>query len=133
MSAYYLYRGIRFRFFMEDSLETKVPWYFLHLGTAIAPLMLGPLQFWTRLRIRHPALHRTLGKVYLAGSALGALTALYLGVTIDLEGSVVHLVLLSSIWLFMVAGAWITIRRGNRPGIGCLVFGVTPWPWCLCF
>jgi hypothetical protein len=54
-----------------------------------------------------------MGKVYIIGSLLGGLTAFYLGLTIDLEGSVVPLLLLSSTWLFMTLCAWISIRRGN--------------------
>jgi uncharacterized membrane protein len=113
LSAYYLYRGIKFRFFTEGNLETKAIWYYLHLATAIAPLVLGPLQFWTWLRINHTTLHRTMGKIYIVGSLLGGLTALYLGLTIDLEGSVVPLFLLSTTWTFMTVCAWISIKRKN--------------------
>jgi hypothetical protein len=54
-----------------------------------------------------------MGKIYLVGSLLGGLTAFYLSITIDLEGSIVSLVLLSTTWLFMTVAAWITIRQGN--------------------
>lgn len=113
LSAYYLYRGIKFRFFTEGNLSVKVVWYYLHLATALAPLALGPFQFWTWLRLQHPSIHRTLGKAYLIGSLLGGLSALYLGVTIDLEGSKVPLFLLSSTWLFMTIASWVTIRNKN--------------------
>lgn len=113
LSTYYLYRGIKFRFFTDGNLETKVIWYYSHLATAIAPLVIGPLQFWTWLRLNHVTLHRTLGKIYIIGSILGGLTAFYLGVTIDLEGSIVPLLLLSTTWLFMTTCAWISIRQGN--------------------
>jgi uncharacterized membrane protein len=116
LSAYYLYRGIIFRFFTEGNLSTKAFWYYAHLATAIAPLILGPFQFWTWLRVKHTDIHRTLGKIYLVGSFLGGLTALYLGVTIDLEGSKVPLFLLSTTWLFMTIAAWITIRNKNIIG-----------------
>lgn len=113
LSAYYLYRGIKFRFFTDGNLETKAIWYYLHLATAIAPLVLGPLQFWTWLRVNHRNLHRTIGKIYIIGALLGGLTALYLGLTIDLEGSIVSLFLLSTTWLFMTICAWISIKRKN--------------------
>jgi len=113
LSAYYLYRGIKFRFFTDGNLETKAIWYYSHLATAIAPLILGPFQFWKWLRVNHVTIHRTMGKIYIVGSLLGGLTALYLGLTIDLEGSVVPLLLLSVIWLFMTMSAWISIRQGN--------------------
>ena len=113
ISAYYLYRGIKFRFFTHGNLSTKAIWYYSHLATAIAPLVIGPLQFWTWLRLNHVTIHRTLGKIYIVGSLLGGLTALYLGLRIDLEGSVVPLFLLSTTWLFMTTCSWITIRQGN--------------------
>lgn len=116
LSAYYLYRGIRFRFFTEDNLVEKVFWYYFHLFTAIAPLILGPFQFWTWLRINRPSFHRMLGKIYLIGSLLGGISSLYLGITIDLEGSIVPLFLLSSTWIFMTLAAWVTIKNNNING-----------------
>jgi uncharacterized membrane protein len=113
LSAYYLYRGIRFRFFTDGNLTTKVVWYYAHLATAIAPLLIGPFQFWTWLRLNHVTIHRTLGRIYIIGSILGGLTALYLGLTIDLEGSIVPLSILSATWLFMTISAWVTIKKGN--------------------
>jgi uncharacterized membrane protein len=104
-SAYYLYRGIKFRFFTEGNLSTNAIWYYAHLVTAIAPLLLGPFQFWPWLRVKHTQIHRTLGKIYLVGSFFGGLTALYLGVTIELEGSKVPLFILSITWLFMTIAA----------------------------
>jgi len=113
LSAYYLYRGIRFRFFTDGNLTTKVIWYYAHLTTAVAPLLIGPFQFWPWLRLNHVTIHRTLGKIYIIGSLLGGMTALYLGLTIDLEGSIVPLSILSTTWLFMTLSAWVTIKKGN--------------------
>lgn len=113
LSAYYLYRGIKFRFFTDGNLDKKAIWYYAHLATAIAPLLLGPFQFWTWLRLNRTNVHRTMGKIYIVGSLLGGLTALYLGITIDLQGSIVPLIFLSAIWLFMTTCAWIAIKKGN--------------------
>jgi len=113
LSAYYFYRAIKFRFFTDGNLTEKVFWYYLHLATAISPLILGPFQFWTWLRIKHVQFHRTLGKLYLIGSLIGGLSAFYLGVTINLEGSIVPLFLLSLTWLFMTSCAWISILNKN--------------------
>jgi uncharacterized membrane protein len=108
-----LYRGIKFRFFTDGNLDKKAIWYYAHLMTALAPLLLGPFQFWTWLRINRTNVHRAMGKIYIAGSLLGGLTALYLGITIDLQGSIVPLIFLSAIWLFMTTCAWIAIKKGN--------------------
>jgi uncharacterized membrane protein len=119
LSTYYLFRAIRFRFSREGLGPTfwnKQFWYVFHLSTAIAPLVLGPFQFWKWLRIHHVSLHRTLGKIYLIGSLLGGISAFYLGINTGLEGSTLPLFLLSVLWLFMTSAAWITIRRKNIKG-----------------
>lgn len=108
-----MYRGIKFRFFTDGNLDKKAVWYYAHLVTAVAPLLLGPFQFWTWLRLKRAIVHRTLGKIYMVGSLLGGLTAFYLSITIDLQGSIVPLVLLSTIWLFMTVSAWVAIKNGN--------------------
>ena len=131
LSAYYLYRGIKFRFFTEGNLTTNAIWYYAHLVTAIAPLLLGPFQFWTWLRVNHKRIHRTLGKIYLVGSLLGGITALYLGVSIELEGSKVPLFLLSTTWLFMTTAAWITIR--NKNSIGHRLFVIRSYALAMVF
>lgn len=116
LSAYYFYRGIRFRFFREglgDTFWNKQFWYVFHISTAIAPLILGPFQFWNWFRIHHVKWHRLLGKIYVIGSLLGGLAALYLGLTIDYEGSILPLFFLSTLWLFMTTAAWISIKQGN--------------------
>lgn len=43
--------------------------------------LLGPLQFQRWVRVAHPRVHRTLGKVYLGCVLAAALTALYLALT----------------------------------------------------
>lgn len=62
LSAYYLYRGIKFRFFTDGNLNAKAIWYYAHVATAIAPLIIGPFQFWTWLRLNHVSIHRTMEK-----------------------------------------------------------------------
>lgn len=117
LSTYYFYRGIRFRFFVEGIGETfwnKQFWYVFHIATAIAPLVLGPFQFWKWFRTKHLKWHRLLGKIYIIGSLLGGIAAFYLGViTMSLEGSRLPLFFISTLWLFMTSAAWITIKRKN--------------------
>ena len=116
LSAYYLYRAILFRFYKEgigSSFWDKQFLYIFHLVTAIAPLILGPIQFWNWFRLHYMKLHRTLGKIYIIGSMLGGISAFFLGITIPYEGSVVPLILLSILWLFMTISAWVAIRNKN--------------------
>ncbi|MEQ9414581.1 MAG: DUF2306 domain-containing protein, partial [Cyclobacteriaceae bacterium] len=105
LSAYYFYRGIRFRFFEEgigNAFWNKQFWYVFHISAALAPLTLGPFQFWKWFRANHIKSHRLLGKLYIIGSLLGACSAFYLGVIkMPLEGSRLPLFFLSVLWFFM--------------------------------
>jgi len=116
LSTYYFYRAINFRFFKEgigDSFWNKQFWFVSHLLTAIAPLILGPFQFWTWFRKHHIAWHRLFGKLYILGCLFGGLTALYLGYTQPYEGSIVPVMMLALLWLFMTISAWLCIKNKN--------------------
>ncbi|MEZ5947098.1 MAG: DUF2306 domain-containing protein [Hyphomonas sp.] len=115
LSAYYLYRALKFRFFTPDQLGptllNKQLWYALHMLFALPVIAGAPLQFWPALRKARPALHRWLGRAYVFGASGAALTAIYLGATIDLEGSRLPIVLLGSLWLFFTLAAFSTALR----------------------
>ncbi|MBK6779183.1 MAG: DUF2306 domain-containing protein [Gemmatimonadetes bacterium] len=110
LSVYYLYRAISFRFLtpgqLGPDLLNKQAWYIAHLGAALAVFIGGPLQFSTSLRTRRPALHRLIGRCYIGGATIAALSAIYLGATIEYEGSRLPIVLLGALWLFFTLAAW---------------------------
>ncbi len=110
LSAYYLYRALHFRFFTPDmlgpTLLNKQLFFVLHLVLALPVLVFGPLQFSVGLRRARPKLHRLLGKFYVAGAVGAALSAIYLGATIEYEGSRLPIVLLGLLWLFFTLAAW---------------------------
>ncbi len=112
LSAYYLYRALLFRFIMPDrlgpTLLDKQLWYSAHMMFALPVILGAPLQFVTSLRKARPRLHRVLGRAYVIGASGAALTAIYLGTTIDLEGSRLPIVLLGLLWLFFTLAAWRT-------------------------
>lgn len=115
LSTYYFYRGIRFRFLEEgigNTFWNKQFWYIFHISVALAPLILGPLQFWKWFRTHHIKWHRILGKVFIIGSLFGAVSAFYLGVVaMPLEGSRLPLFFLSMLWFFMTSAAWVSIIK----------------------
>ena len=114
LSAYYLYRAILFRFFKEGTGPTfwnKQFLFVFHLLVTLAPLTLGPLQFWKKFRNRNLGIHRMLGKIYIYGSLMGGLSALILGITQPYPGSIVPVVILALLWLFMTSAAWVTILK----------------------
>ncbi|HPF24332.1 MAG TPA: DUF2306 domain-containing protein [Hyphomonas sp.] len=112
LSAYYLYRALLFRFITPDrlgpTLLNKQVWYTAHMLFALPVIIGAPLQFVAGLRKARPKLHRWLGRAYVIGASGAALTAIYLGATIDLEGSRLPIVLLGVLWLFFTLAAWRT-------------------------
>ncbi len=54
------------------------PWIVIHATSAATALLLGPAQFVPTLRKRLPVLHRAIGRLYVAGCAIGGVSALVL-------------------------------------------------------
>lgn len=97
---------------MRAAFEAHRAAIYLHVfGSAVA-LLLGPLQFATRLRRARPALHRFLGRLYLgAGVLAGGLAGLYMaafayGGTISTLGFGT----LALLWLYTGARAFAAAR-----------------------
>jgi len=120
LCVYYLYQTIAYRFVtpgrLGPTLLDKQLWFWVHLVFALPVLIGAPLQFWTRLRTSRPRLHRAIGKAYVIGATVAALTALYLGATIEYEGSRLPLVMLAAIWLFFTLAAWRRARARDFAG-----------------
>jgi uncharacterized membrane protein len=118
LSTYYIYRAVNFRFLtpgqLGETLLNKQLFYWSHFLFLVPVYLFGPLQFLPKLRTRRPKLHRWLGRVYVAGATVGALTAIWLGATIDpeYEGSRVPIVIAASLWLFFTQAAfWCALKR----------------------
>jgi uncharacterized membrane protein len=62
----------------------------LHVGGGVTALAVGPWQFWSSLRTRHPAVHRAMGRVYLVAVAAAAAGGLLLA-PLSLGGPLAHL------------------------------------------
>jgi len=85
------------------------------LGGATA-LTCGTLQMSSRIRRLKPALHRTLGKVYLGAVCFSAPIALYVG-TGPLEPVTIHVeqVFQAGFWALSALIAWACIRSNQMP------------------
>ena len=85
------------------------------LGGATA-LTCGTLQMSSRIRRLKPALHRTLGKVYLGAVCFSAPIALYIG-TGPLEPVSIHVeqIFQAGFWALSALIAWACIRSGQMP------------------
>ncbi len=87
---------------------------YTHIFAAIIALVIGPFQFSTAVRKKHPLLHRWLGRCYLAiGVLIGGLSALYMS-QFAYGGLVAKLgfASLAVLWLYTGWRAYIAIRRG---------------------
>lgn len=90
----------------EGAAVHKQLWYSGHLLAALVVFLGGPLLFSTTLPTSRPRLHRLIGRCYVGWATLAALTAIYLGATIEYEGSRLPIVLLGRLWLLFTLAAW---------------------------
>lgn len=68
------FRGLRQHFVARVAMQD---WAFLaHMSGGMLALLVGPFQFWTRLRAKRPALHRAMGFAYFTGVFVGGLGGL---------------------------------------------------------
>ncbi|APU17153.1 MULTISPECIES: DUF2306 domain-containing protein [Actinoalloteichus] len=99
-------------------LNPDVSSHFLTLVLHAAPgglaLIIGPFQFVGRLRTRFPKAHRILGRVYLICILAGSVAAV-VAATVSTSGfaAQVGFYLLTVAWLYTIAQAYRTIRRGE--------------------
>jgi hypothetical protein len=117
MTLFVLYRNERFLFHPHsDTWEFFFPIrgkLFVHaLGGAIA-LVVGALQFSTRLRQRFPALHRRLGRLYLAGVSISGPVAVYLQITHGLLSMATETAVQASVWVLTALMAFVAARNRN--------------------
>jgi uncharacterized membrane protein len=82
-----------------------------HGLTGLTALTAGTLQMSSRIRTLKPALHHSLGKVYIAAVCLSAPIAIYIGVS-KLEPVSIHVeqVFQGGLWLTCALVAWICAR-----------------------
>ena len=86
-----------------------------HITAAVTMIFIGPLQFWTGLRMRYMTFHAWLGRFYLLTGTLVGSSALYMGMHPRLGGIVYGfgLFLNGLFWLAAAALAYYAIRVGN--------------------
>ena len=112
-----LYTNERFIVDHTDPLWSyylSVRWLLLPHGIAGAVVLcLGASQFSTRLRQRHPRVHRILGRLYLIGVAIAATVAICITLRhnpLPLEVAIITQALL---WMLASGTAFYCVRHGN--------------------
>lgn len=86
-------------------------WYFAHMGIATPLLVIAPVQFIAAIRRARPAVHRWLGRAFLTASIIAGVLAVWLGATIQYEGSRIPLALFGTVWIGFSVAAWICARK----------------------
>lgn len=85
-----------------------------HILGGLAAIVIGPFQFWSRIRNGYPRVHRISGRVYLSAILVGGLAGLAMALTSDRGVSYASgLFGLGIAWLSTSGMALAAIRRRN--------------------
>jgi uncharacterized membrane protein len=92
------------------------PWLMVHAGTAATALLLGPVQFTRTLRARHPAVHRWMGRTYVAACMAGGVSGFMLaaGASTGMP-AVAGFASLALAWLGSTSLAWYRAVQARIP------------------
>jgi len=112
--------GLAAAWFIYDSVvyvATRVPqpgatflnrqlWYLSHMAIATPLLVIAPIQFVAEIRKARPSVHRMLGRIFLISSIIAGLLAIWLGATIQYQGSRIPLATFGALWVGFSVAAW---------------------------
>jgi uncharacterized membrane protein len=91
-------------------------WLVMHIAGGMTALTVGLVQLWLGLTNRTAALHRSLGKLYVAVIAVGSIAGFYLALTIPGNAPyAAGLFFLCVAWVVTTSMAVFAIRRRNVP------------------
>jgi uncharacterized membrane protein len=92
----------------------KVSWLLPHVASGLLALLIGPLQFWPRIRTDFPQAHRIAGRIYVIAVLVGTSAAFGLAVTIKQNiPFAIGLSGLALAWITTTSMAFVAIRRKN--------------------
>ena len=96
----------------RDVYEAETLGLMLHIGGMMVAAAMGPFQFIRSFRDRHRKVHRTMGKLYLAGAAVGGIAGLYMA-QFSASGTVsdIGFALLAVFLLITTGMAYLAIRK----------------------
>lgn len=88
--------------------------FYIHIVFAGIALLVGPLQFFPKLRNKYLKQHRTVGKIYVLACILGGLSGLYIAIY-SAGGIIGHIgfACLALFWLYTTYKAYAAIRQKN--------------------
>lgn len=100
----------------EELLQSSwyIPVFMTHIGFGAIAILAGTTQFFDKIRIKKPSLHRNLGKIYVACVIPSSLTGSIIGFYATGEWySKLGFILSALGWLISTLIAYIQIRKGD--------------------
>lgn len=106
----YLTGGTR----VPSTFEWHYPLLVVHVALAGVAMPAAVLQIWPGLRLKRPAVHRRVGRLYCCAAIPAALCALVIGVATPF-GTVLAAsnAILASLWLWFTVNGYLSARRRN--------------------
>jgi len=92
----------------------KIRWLLPHVASGLLALVIGPLQFWPKMRRDYLPFHRIAGRIYVVTVLIGSVAGW--GMASTIEGAPVYALGLSSLalaWITTTGMAFIAVRRKN--------------------
>ena len=117
--AYFVVHNVpRYFVFTQESYGKyfwpRAHWLFPHVASGLLAILIGPMQFWPRMRSRYMNAHRFAGRVYVATVLAGSIAGLGMASTIPHEPAyALGLAFLAVAWFTTTAMAFVAIRRKN--------------------
>lgn len=98
-----------------DYFWPKVSWLLPHVAGGLLAILIGPLQFWPRIRRDYLQFHRISGRVYVVTVTIGSIAAFGLASTVGADSAAYALGLagLGFAWITTTGMAFVAIRRKN--------------------
>lgn len=90
------------------------PWLMVHVAGAATALLIGPIQFFSKLRARFGALHRWIGRTYVASCLLGGAAGFVLALGASTGPiSTLGFSSLAVLWIVTTSFAWRRAMQGR--------------------
>jgi uncharacterized membrane protein YozB (DUF420 family) len=99
--------------FFGDTFWNKRFWFYIHIAGGALAIIIGPLQFWKRVRTRYVHFHRTAGKLYIIGSILAVVGLIRILPDSLCMACRPSQFVVTPLWLLTTIAAWWTIKRRN--------------------
>lgn len=117
--AYFIVKNVpRYFVFSAESYGRyfwpRASWLFPHVASGLVAILIGPLQFWPRMRRDYLPAHRIAGRVYVVTVLIGSIAAF--GMASKAEGGAAYawgLTGLGLAWATTTLMAFVAIRRKN--------------------